>query len=172
MAYFANSASGSVSVQVSLWALTGGQWIGPGVEGSSHQFRPRYRRYHATSDQHLGHCGECQLRRGTIALRYRRLIISYLVPDWGFSVTAGANYTLIDLPNSSDNPAFPEYWIQTTAQATNGPFRACRRLDRRMRRFQTVVVSIESAEPADIRAGCSNADGRSVDYELVERQCR
>ena len=62
-------------------------------------------------------CGAAQSPSGT-----GELVISYLVPDWDFSVTAGANYTLIDLPYVSDNPAFPEYWIQTTAQATNGPF--------------------------------------------------
>ena len=50
------------------------------------------------------------------------MIVAYLVPDNDASVTAGTNYTLIDGDSDYGNPSFPEYWIQTTASATNGSF--------------------------------------------------
>jgi RHS repeat-associated protein len=122
MAYFANSASGSVTVQVSLsatepWAVISAQaWKGAATSavldtGAITQ--------HLTTTSLVANanCGAANTPGAA-----GELILSYMVPDWDFSVTAGANYTLIDLPNSPDNPAFPEYWIQTTAQATNGPF--------------------------------------------------
>jgi RHS repeat-associated protein len=122
MAYFANSASGSVTVQVALsatepWAVISAQaWKGAATSAVLDT---------GTITQHLtttslvanANCGAANAPGAA-----GELILSYMVPDWDFSVTAGANYTLIDLPNSPDNPAFPEYWIQTTAQATNGPF--------------------------------------------------
>jgi hypothetical protein len=50
------------------------------------------------------------------------LILAYLVPDNDASVTAGTNDTVIDGDSNHGNPSFPEYWIETTASPTNGPF--------------------------------------------------
>jgi hypothetical protein len=124
MAYLMNSASGSLTVKVSEsgsdpWALLSVQaWKGASTTsvldtGAITQ--------HLTSTSGTvanANCGSAQSPAGA-----GELIIGYLVPDNDFSVTAGANYTLIDVPSASiGNPSFPEYWIQTISQATNGPF--------------------------------------------------
>jgi hypothetical protein len=124
MAYFMNSASGSLTVKVSVsgsdpWALLSVQaWKGASTTsvldtGAITQ--------HLTSTSGTvanANCGSAQSPAGA-----GELIIGYLVPDYDSSVTAGTNYTLIDVPSASfGNPSFPEYRIQTTSQATNGPF--------------------------------------------------
>ena len=122
MAYFANSASGSVTVQVSLsatdwWAVVSVQaWKGAATS-SVLDTGAITQHLTSTSSTANANCGTAQTPAAA-----GELILSYMVADADFSVTPGTNYTLIDLPNSPDNPAFPEYWIQTTAQATNGPF--------------------------------------------------
>ena len=123
MAYFMNSASGSLTVKVSVsgsdpWARLSVQaWKGASTTsvldtGAITQ--------HLTSTSGTvanANCGSAQSPAGA-----GELIIGYLVPDNNFSVTAGTNYTLIDTSNSNGNPVFPEYWIQSAATATNGPF--------------------------------------------------
>lgn len=62
-------------------------------------------------------CGSAQAPAGS-----GELVVAYLITDNDPTAAAGTNYTLIDSSSYLNNPSFSEYWIQTTATATNGPF--------------------------------------------------
>lgn len=63
-----------------------------------------------------GDCGTARTPSGN-----NELIVSYIVPD-GATPTAGSGFTLANQITTGSNPAWPEYQIQTTTTATNGPF--------------------------------------------------
>jgi RHS repeat-associated protein len=123
MAYFVSSGAGSTTVQLSLswndpWAVISVQaWKGASKNSVLDASSITQQQTSVSGTMANANCGTAQSPVGS-----GELIIAYLVPDGDFSVTAGTNYTLIDVPNSPDNPAFPEYWIQSSAQSTNGPF--------------------------------------------------
>jgi hypothetical protein len=48
------------------------------------------------------------------------LLYGYL--DTSASVTAGSNYTLLDTLSYSATYVYPEYWLQSTATASNAPY--------------------------------------------------
>jgi RHS repeat-associated protein len=123
IAYFVNSASGSLTVQLSLsasdpWALVSVQaWKGAATISVLETAAITQHQTSTSGTVANANCGTAQS-----PIDSGELILSYLVPHHDTSVTAGSSFTLIDAPNSSDNPAFPEYSIQSTPQATNGPF--------------------------------------------------
>jgi Concanavalin A-like lectin/glucanases superfamily/Domain of unknown function (DUF2341)/NHL repeat len=123
MAYFMNSASGSLTVQMTLsgsdpWAIISVQaWKGAATSFVLDSSAITQNQTSTSGAVANATCGSSQL-----PAEAGDLIIGYLVPDWDNTVTAGTNYTLIDTSTSTGNPAFPEYWIQSTASATNAPF--------------------------------------------------
>jgi hypothetical protein len=123
MAYFMNSASGSLTVNLALsstdyWGNISVQaWKGAATSSALDTGAITQHLTSTSGTVANANCGSAQSPAGA-----GELIIGYVVPDNNFSVTAGTNYTLIDTSNSNGNPVFPEYWIQSAATATNGPF--------------------------------------------------
>ena len=123
MAYFANSKAGSLTVKLALsrsdhWAKISVQaWKGAAISGVLDQSAITQHLTSTTGTVANATCGAPQNPSGA-----GELILAYLVNDNIPTVTAGANYTLIDGDSNNGNPSYPEYWIQTTGTATNGPF--------------------------------------------------
>jgi hypothetical protein len=122
MAYFQTSASGSLAVTVTLTGASAGNdtlisaqaWRTPPGGGALDTGFSPYNQVQTGSVANAN-CGTAK----TPSMP-GELIVGYLVPD-AATPTAGTNYTFID-QITAVGPVYPEYWIQTSAIATNAPY--------------------------------------------------
>jgi hypothetical protein len=120
-AYFANSASGSISPTLTFSASSGHLAIGCQAWKSAKSSAPVdpaaiTQLQSVTSNTANPTSGSTQSPTGNGELNV------CLTRDYSQAATAGTNYTLID--SSATSYFYPEYWIQTTATAANCPYTA------------------------------------------------
>jgi hypothetical protein len=123
MAYFCNAASGTYNVTVTLSVseadgayLSAEPWKNAATSSCLDSGSITQHQVSTSGTVANANCGTAASPAGN-----GELIMGYGAFDSDSSVTAGANFTLIDTTNLG-NFSFPQYWIQTTATATNAPF--------------------------------------------------
>jgi hypothetical protein len=124
IAYFCKAAAGTYSPTLNLspstdtWAIISAQAWRRAKGTSCLDSGSITQQKISTTNAANATCGSTQSPAGNY-----ELVVGYAVFDSDASVTAGTNYTLIDTnASTTPNPVFPEYWIQKTGTATNGPF--------------------------------------------------
>jgi len=120
IAYFQNSAAGNLTVTLKLsqaeWAASihAQAWKGAAVSGALDSG------FLQALVSPSGTVANPSCGSSIVPATDGELILAFLQNDSFNAVTAGASYTLID--TYATNGSYPEYWIQTSKTATNGPF--------------------------------------------------